>query len=57
MDVVEVNSEHLRMPKNARRNIDSRAESMNWDEYPEWNVTMQQVMRSAVKGKRFGTDQ
>lgn len=40
MDVLDVNSKHLRTPKNARRNIDSRVESMNWDEYPEWNVTM-----------------
>ena len=40
LEVAEVNSEHLRKLKNARRNIDSRVESMNEDEYPERRVKM-----------------
>ena len=49
-----VNSEHVRKPKNARRNINSRVESMNGDEYPEQRVKMQRARRSAVRGKHLG---
>lgn len=54
VEVEEVNSEHLRKPKDAGRNINSRVESMNGDEYPEWRVKMQWARRSAVRGKRLG---
>ena len=54
VEVVEVNSEHLTKPKNARRNIYSKVESMNGDEYPEQRVKMQRARRSTVRGKRLG---
>ena len=54
VEVAEVNSEHLRKPKNARSNMDSRVESMNGDEYPEQRVKMQRPRRSTVRSKRLG---
>ena len=53
-DVDEVNSEHRRNPKKARRNMDSRVASVKGDEYPERRVLMQRVRRSEVSGSRFG---
>ena len=54
VEVVEVNSEHLSKPKNARRNKDLRVELTNGDEYLEQRVKMQRARRSAVRGKGLG---
>ncbi len=51
---VEVNSEHLKKPKNARRNIDSRVTSMDGDKYPKQRAGMHQTKRSVVRGKHLG---
>ncbi len=49
-----MHSEHRRKPKNARRNMDSRVESVEGNKCPVRTVRMQWIRRSALRGRRFG---